>query len=1120
MAPVGQRPLNANANANPLSDTQIAASNSTLNTWVGRRQPSWLANSKPVKPSPRPRPSRQSSMPSQSSQITEITEATQISQTQTTRTTQTTQITQTTPAVATAQPASVPVSAPAATPAPPRRSQALPPQRQPVQVQTTPTSTAHPVLPSPAPSDEPSPGSTERLSIPFTTEARFVLDTNLDDQPEPSTVLPRTSSVSASPRTSTPTMVVNTPPTPNIPSLNPNIAAHREHLEQPPAKRRCVGTAQLQFLQSLGAARNLRANVQRVGGEQNLEESVERPRYNLLAEACDVGDLFFVALHQLFCAWTANPVDIHQLCNAGVQPVLDNAFGIMGTHLKTNSKIRPQHLQWFATFPAPLKNLQVNPIYGAVVKEVFDFLMRVSSSWQIIHQNHMNGRFPLLMGELLNNLALFSPILQTIMFRASRRSLGIPDGPHAMEMEKLFRADQRKHMHIDGTFIRQPGSKEYHAYNNSLIESYRRISLQGFTSNTTHQTGQQSVPAGPPVTQQPGVYPLHMNPQIIPQSQFNPDTATGFQYGPVPSPSISPVDEASRMLFPHSQPLVGTVGTPLNVPSPIPTANSPFQGAPVPSQLTLPSQNAPNAFTPQVSGQFLRQQQIPERRFSQQNAFTAPASPHLALNPTAPHPGFINQPGQQQPQGVPNFNNQPQISRGVSYPEAQVPNTGGFIPIASAPSIPHTQQPMYYMNTFQVQNYPSPQLRQKSLPSNERLVPPPGERIGLGDYPHDPQDTRSITSSLHQAHLRSPKRRPRELRQPMERHYQAVKGFLTPPVAIPPQPYLYKFKFTISEMDCSKITKDEKITGELLPVNLYSSGSLRVRVRCCYKEKSAPLFTQNAWSMADARWPEHIFMELNGSTLGIRRKAHFSRDMPAEASSVVVSGENLLTISIPPGISASSSQEPYIAVELVETLSHGDILQMVQTRGKEPADKTRETIKRRLAGSSEDDDLAMVNDLSIDLADPFSMNIFNTPVRGENCTHLECFDLETWLNTRLGKKCCYCNNTAGCRGCAREPSFVDKWKCPLCGCDARPYSLRIDEYLVEVRSQLENENKLRTKSILVSPDGTWRPKEEHIDDSDIDSEDDGSGPPMKKSSRSTTAVPQGVKPQIEVIELD
>lgn len=809
----------------------------------------------------------------------------------------------------------------------------------------------------------------------------------------------------------------------------------------------------------------------------------------------------------------------------------------MGTHLKSNSKLRAEHLHWFAAFPAPLRNLQVNTIYGPVVKQVLDFLIRVSHRWQMVHHVHAAGGYPLLMSELLNIFSLFSPILQTIMFRASRRSLGIVDGQNAARMESLFKTDQQTHLNkVDGSFIRFAASKEYQAYNDSLIEMYRSITAQSRPLHGSRQTGRQSVSAVSPVIQQPGLYPPLMDPQITPQMQLNPDQVPRFQYGPGPSPSISPVDEASRMQFPYSRSLVGT---PLSAPSPAPVVNSPFLCAPVPPQFALPSQNSPNslgavaplaptAFTPPASVQFPRQQhQVPERRFSQQGAYTAPASPQPILNSTVPQRGLLYQPGQQQhPQGVPNFSGHPQmLSRGISYSEGQAPNNGGVIPMTGAINAPPTPQPAYLTNNFQGRVRPSdPQTQRKSLPSRERLIPPPGERIGLRDYPHDAQDIRSIHSSLHQAHLRSPKRMPRELHQPIERYYQAVKGLPIAPVAIPPQPFLYKFNFTISEIDYVNITKDEKIKGELLPVNLYSSGSLRVRIRCSYRRKSAPSPTQSDWFVTDTQWPEHIFMDLNGTTMDVKRKAHYSKDLPIEASSIVVPGENLLSIFISSGSSAPTNQEPYIAVELVEVLSHSDVLQMIRTYGTQPASRTREIIKCRLAGSSsenaEDDEIAMVNYLSIDLADPFTMNIFKTPVRGENCTHLECFDLETWLMTRTGKKCCFCNGSSGCTNCAREPSFVDKWKCPLCGSDARPYSLRIDEYLAEVRSQLESENKLRTKSILVSNDGTWRPKEEPIDDSETDSDDNGSGLPVRKTSRSATAAPLREKPAIEVIELD
>jgi hypothetical protein len=131
-----------------------------------------------------------------------------------------------------------------------------------------------------------------------------------------------------------------------------------------------------------------------------------------------------------------------------------------------------------------------------------------------------------------------------------------------------------------------------------------------------------------------------------------------------------------------------------------------------------------------------------------------------------------------------------------------------------------------------------------------------------------------------------------------------------------------------------------------------------------------------------------------------------------------------------------------------------------------PASKTLNTIKRVLAGPSMDDDdeiTMVVSDLSIDLADPFTARIFDIPVRGSSCLHRECFDLETFLDTRKSKF-------------SGQPSLVDVWKCPLCGADARPYALRVDEFFLTVRAKLADVGNLDVKAILVSADGSWKPK--------------------------------------------
>lgn len=967
-------------------------------------------------------------------------------------------------------------------------------------------------------------------------------------------------------------MALNTPPTPNLPPANINVAP-REQVEDPPAKRRRVENPSFQFLESCGASRRLEARIQSIGGWDNLDGPVERPRYQLLSEACDMKDLVFIALHQLFCTWTVRRADVYQLCTRGVHfpNVIDAAFHIIETLLRSNSTMKQGHIEWFAEFPAPLVNIGATPIYASVLRQVLDFLMRLCGKWQSIHDGHQANGYPFLMTEFVNDLLLFSPLLQTIMFRASRRSLGILDGPAASHIEGLFKSDQQHHRAPDGTITRLTPSPEYESYNITLAKQYKtlvaRSRLQGH-----YQSGQHPNAPGTQSIQQPGLYPPTMNHQIRPELSRNTNHVSGFQPHPIILPSNSAVP--------------GT-GTLLSIPTPSPVNTSaPFMN-PVPAGFTLPSSpfapNSPVSMLSSPSGPFpqpnnahiqaqfghpnseaqvipaqllrthqiqmqhqlqiqqelhqqhilhqqLRQQQprhMPVRRLSRQGGHITSTSPRPTPSPTGVHGQFylIHPTGQLQ--DIQNANGQPgQLPRSPN-PAGYMSNNGIPTPIGSTNTQPASPQARLTNRYQGPANYSQQNLHyQQHKSDNDRLIPEAGVTIPLSSYPRSPYCEISVKASLHQAHLRSPKRMPQELVSAKpERYYQAVKSFALSPTATAPRAHLQKFEFYISELDHARITRDVVKPGGFYPVNLFSSGSLRVRIRCCYKKKSSTPFSDSTWVITDTKWPEHIFMELNNHTLSIMRKAHHSKDQPVEASSFVVPGENLLSVYIPEKIKVPQGQETYIAVEIVEVLSHSAVLQMVKTFGTVPADSTREIIKGRLGGSlssnTDDDELEMVSNLSIDLADPFSCCIFNVPVRGKTCTHLECFDLETWLNTRLGKKSCYCGRESACTKCPKEPSFVDKWKCPLCDKDARPYSLRVDDFLVEVRAKLESENKLGTKSIVVSSDGTWKPKEEPGgDDSGSDSDEDVKFPARQKPVISSSTLLQREKAPIEVIELD
>lgn len=391
--------------------------------------------------------------------------------------------------------------------------------------------------------------------------------------------------------------------------------------------------------------------------------------------------------------------------------------------------------------------------------------------------------------------------------------------------------------------------------------------------------------------------------------------------------------------------------------------------------------------------------------------------------------------------------------------------------------------------------------------------------------------------SLHQAHARSPDRT-RRLEDEEERFYQSVRSFAIEPFRL--EHYHPALDFMVTAEEFSLLCKEKQVPrldGQkmALAVREYTNGSLRYRLRCCQVNSDKPV-AESEWAIKETSWPEHIFPHFNQEKLVVRRGTHHGKDLPVELTDFVVPGVNKLKVAMTLGALHKKAKRFYMGVEILETLSHSQVLKNVWANGLADREETLEKIRKRVNAVPKDDDgIAVIDrtgtttsELSIDLTDPFSASIFAVPARGATCTHMECFDLETWLNTRPTKQAIKCGHQKVCT-CPKylEPSDPDKWKCPICFADARPRSLRIDRFLLDVRRRLEELNKLDTKSILVAVDGTWRPVLELDDDDDAGSDGDGPtnrGPKRpvgpvaalrKQPSKSTS-----VERAVEVIEID
>ncbi|KAF7883489.1 uncharacterized protein EAF02_005409 [Botrytis sinoallii] len=535
-------------------------------------------------------------------------------------------------------------------------------------------------------------------------------------------------------------------------------------------------------------------------------------------------------------------------------------------------------------------------------------------------------------------------------------------------------------------------------------------------------------------------------------------------------------------------------------------------------QANVPAQYGPNNPQQMSSQQFQQiqmhqqhlQHQQQQQHWLQHQMSQQQQAQHQPLAPQRQaHPRRDNHPinGQQQQQPVLSRNASRNSTRNNSVSGERVsPLMSGSIYMRNNPQ---GNQGPPYPRPMSIEEQECIQYSNMPDPMKRSFIPPLG-------FIHPQGIPDPDMKALHQANLRSP--RLVTIATPnlgcdgvSRRFYQFVKDFPMAPTKIPFESSLNRLEFQISADALTRISSDKLVAKECLMVREVKSQSLQFRLRCVSAVADANEIPISRWVVSDTVWPEMIFVDINSHELEARRKWHHGRDLPIDITPYVNSGTNEITISMPKLPTTTKEREYFLAVEEIEILQHNEIMDKCKEQSI-PAATVVEEIKKKLAGPTEDDDelSIVVTDLSIGLTDPFTSRIFEIPVRGKNCLHRECFDLATFLSTRPSKP-----------KRPDQPCMVDVWKCPLCSEDARPYSLRYDEFLASVRDKLQEQDKLDVKTILVAANGTWRPKVEsqpsHKRKSTTDDDDDDSIDEERPRKKSTNDVRHTV---IEIIELD
>lgn len=423
-------------------------------------------------------------------------------------------------------------------------------------------------------------------------------------------------------------------------------------------------------------------------------------------------------------------------------------------------------------------------------------------------------------------------------------------------------------------------------------------------------------------------------------------------------------------------------------------------------------------------------------------------------------------------------------------------NNAGQYYVNPATTLPGPIQPVQVRNTAHYNTLRRPQFVPQAQPQPQPwaqpqdALHPPSNRAGVPRRPHlfipargviapQPAVPDSSQSALHQAHLRSPVLRGQAVdgSPSTEKFYRYPTGLVLGPQKLQAKP-IQKLRFSISGDHMRRLPEGDPSKQDVLS-SMIDTSTLFYRFRCCKVSPAGNLPEEKDWILQDGDWPESVYFVLNNKHLEVRRKLHHGKCLPIDLNPFLAT-ENDLTVYLNRPSTDTSPFNYAVAVELVRIATKDSIKDHCLSKRIISSSDIRQSIMNSLSstGSDSDDELAVVqSNLTIGLFEPFSASkIFDIPVRGAGCVHRQAFDLDMFLDTRP-----FVSESAA--------SKVDIWKCPFCGGDARPQSLVVDGFLVDVRKELESRTLLGTRAIIFKEDGTWVPKIEKDDPGEDDASD-------------------------------
>jgi hypothetical protein len=210
-----------------------------------------------------------------------------------------------------------------------------------------------------------------------------------------------------------------------------------------------------------------------------LINAIDQGRRTLVQEAVEKEDFFYLVLSQIFCLHSCRP----ELMPKQLERVHPSSWVFLEQLLCSNQALSPMVVQWFSEFPAPVHIIFASgesQFYMNQLVVVESFLQELPRRWDHIVNVTKKRLAPPLTQEMVEELYLISPVVQTTAFRALARSFWRgEDNPGLHFLESLHKTDQHTYTFQQWRRTKPERKMAYGVYTRVFTAWKQQCVLQG-----------------------------------------------------------------------------------------------------------------------------------------------------------------------------------------------------------------------------------------------------------------------------------------------------------------------------------------------------------------------------------------------------------------------------------------------------------------------------------------------------------------------------------------------------------------------------------------------------------------------------------------------------------------